>query len=225
MYKRAMSLLMLGNIMLLFCFLCVREIESIVLSAQPVNQMRLNLEQLEEKAREKEMAALGYTESEDGLMFAQGLGIMKVAVSGQRVVDYDLVEQELYFDLSDEDLEALLRIVEAEAGSEDEDGRLLVANVVLNRVNSERFPSTVKEVVLQQSHGVAQFSPVSSGRYYKVVVSEETVQAVNRALAGEDISQGALFFASRKRADSNKMRWFDTKLTFLFEHGGHEFFK
>mgnify|MGYP006922422030 CR=1 FL=1 len=31
----------------------------------------------------------------------------------------------------------LLRIVEAEAGNEDEDGKLLVANVVLNRMDSE----------------------------------------------------------------------------------------
>ena len=40
---------------------------------------------------------------------------------------------------------------------------------------------------------------------------------------GEDISQGALYFAARKYADSEKMRWFDEKLQFLFQHGGHEF--
>ena len=51
----------------------------------------------------------------------------------------------------------LLRIVEAEAGNEDEDGKLLVANVVLNRLNSEQFPNTVREVVFQQEKGVSQF--------------------------------------------------------------------
>ena len=34
----------------------------------------------------------------------------------------------------------------------------------------------------------------------------------------------ALYFAARKYADSESMRWFDEKLTLLFRHGGHEFF-
>jgi len=99
-----------------------------------------------------------------------------------------------------------------------------VANVVLNRMNHEKFPDTVTEVVFQQSNGVTQFSPVNNGRYWTVTVSEETMDAVERALEGEDISEGALFFAARKYADSEKMRWFDEKLKFLFVHGGHEFF-
>ena len=225
MYKKAAGLLMLGNLIFMLGFLCFRSMENLHIHAQPVNQMKLELEEIEEKAKEILLVTNSSTIMSDSLTSAQGLGIMEVAVSGQRVVDYDLVEQELAYVLSDEELEVLLRIVEAEAGSEDEDGRLLVANVVLNRMNSEVFPDTVTEVVFQQSMGVTQFSPVASGRYYTVEISEKTVAAVERALAGEDISQGALYFASRKRAGSSKMRWFDTKLTFLFEHGGHEFFK
>lgn len=226
MYKRAMCLLLLGNMIFVAAFLCVRGLEKVRLVAQPVSQLKLELVDLEEKAREREQAVEeSYVVSQGGLASVNGIGIMDVAISDQRVVGYELVEQELAYDLSDEEMEALLRIVEAEAGSEDEDGRLLVANVVLNRVESDRFPSTVTEVVFQKSNGVTQFSPVASGRYYKVQISEETIEAVGRALSGEDISQGALFFASRKRADSDKMRWFDTSCTFLFEHGGHEFFK
>ena len=29
---------------------------------------------------------------------------------------------------------------------------------------------------------------------------------------------------ARKYADSKRMKWFDEKLDFLFEHGGHDFF-
>lgn len=144
--------------------------------------------------------------------------------SGQRIIDYVLLEQPEKITLSKEDYEVLLRIVEAEAGGEDIEGKMLVACVVLNRVADERFPDTVKEVVFQREHGVAQFSPAYSGRYDRVVVSEDTIEAVDRVLAGENISEGALFFASRKRASSDKMRWFDENLTFLFSHGGHEFF-
>ena len=91
-------------------------------------------------------------------------------------------------------------------------------------MNSEAFPDTVKEVVMQRSGRVTQFSPVASGRIWRVKVSQETIDAVQRAIQGEDISQGALYFASRRYADSDSMRWFDRRLTFLFKHGGHEFF-
>lgn len=225
MYKKAAGLLVLGNLIFMLGFLCLRSAEGLLLLSRPVKQMKLELEEMEEKSKEMLQVTKTSATVPGNLFAAQGLGIMEVAVSGQRVVDYDLVEQELAYELPDEEREVLLRIVEAEAGSEDEDGRLLVANVVLNRMNSETFPDTVTEVVFQQSMGVTQFSPVASGRYYTVEISEKTIAAVERALAGEDISQGALYFASRKRASSSKMRWFDTKLTFLFEHGGHEFFK
>lgn len=226
MYKKAISLLLLVNLVFALGVFCVRGAEALKLASKPVNAMKLELAILEEKALEETAGTGMYIVSAgSGLAFTRGIGIVDTTESGQRVVDYTVIEEEYVYKLSDEDMEALLRIVEAEAGSEDEDGRLLVANVVLNRVNNDRFPSTVKDVVFQQSGGVSQFSPVASGRYYKVEISEKTEAAVDRALRGEDISQGALFFASRRYADSSKMRWFDTKLTFLFEHGGHEFFK
>ena len=42
--------------------------------------------------------------------------------------------------MSDEDYDVFLRIVEAEAGTEDLKGRILVANVILNRVKNDEFP-------------------------------------------------------------------------------------
>lgn len=147
--------------------------------------------------------------------------------SGQRELTYNILERPVLEDealISVEDYENLLRIVEAEAGGEDETGKLLVANVVLNRVESESFPDTITEVILQKNKGVAQFSPVGSGRFWRVEISDETISAVNRALAGEDVSQGALYFAARKYADTDNMRWFDERLDYLFTHGGHEFF-
>lgn len=147
--------------------------------------------------------------------------------SGQRELTYNVLEREIIEEterISAEDYENLLRIVEAEAGGEDETGKLLVANVVLNRVESESFPDTVTEVILQKNKGVAQFSPVASGRFYRVKISDETISAVNRALDGENVAEGALYFAARKYADADNMRWFDESLEYLFTYGGHEFF-
>lgn len=198
-----MSGLMLIHGLLLLCFLCIKGIS--LDEEATVYELRLD-----------EIYIADARES--------AVGIATIASSGQRIVDYQTLDKEFKYELSDKDLEALLRIVEAEAGGEDEEGKLLVANVVLNRVENEKFPNTVTEVVFQQNGGVTQFSPVKNGRYWSVKISEETVKAVKRALEGENISEGALYFAARKHADSNKMKWFDEKLDFLFAHGGHEFF-
>jgi len=126
--------------------------------------------------------------------------------------------------ITEEDKEILLRIVEAEATCEDVKGRMLVANVIMNRVLSKGFPNSIAEVVFQNNGVTYQFSPIKDGRYWTVKVSEKTREAVERVLAGEDYSQGALFFAARSMANKKAMSWFDTSLKFLFRHGVHEFF-
>lgn len=122
---------------------------------------------------------------------------------------------------SNEDYEVLKKIVEAEAGICDIRGRILVANVIINRVKDSEFPNNITDVVYERS----QFSPVIDGRINTCKVTEETVEAVNRALSGEDYSDGALFFMNRKRSHSSNVRWFDGKLTYLFEHDRHEFYR
>lgn len=102
---------------------------------------------------------------------------------------------------------------------------MLVANVVINRVIDKRFPDSVTEVIFQKEDGVTQFSPISDGRFAEVRITEETENVVERALLGENIAGGALYFAARDNADPEKMFWFDTHLKFLFSHGGHEFFQ
>lgn len=127
--------------------------------------------------------------------------------------------------ISAKDYEALTRIVEAEATNEDEIGKILIANVVLNRVKSSNFPDNIYDVIHQKIKGKAQFSPIDDGRYYKLKVTNSTKQAVESAFNGEDYSQGALFFVARSLASSNAVSWFDKNLTKVLKHGVHEFFK
>lgn len=127
--------------------------------------------------------------------------------------------------LGEKDYRNLLQIVEAEAGGEDIEGRILVANVILNRVDSKSFPNNVTDVIYQRKGSHVQFSPVGDGRIRTVTPSEGTKSAVRRALAGEDRSKGALYFSAREAADPNSMRWFDRSLNWLFRHGHHEFYK
>lgn len=126
--------------------------------------------------------------------------------------------------MSDEDYDTLLRIVEAEAGSEDIKGRVLVANVIMNRVKSDDFPNTVTEVVWDNSDGVPQFSPTYDGRINEVTVSDETREAVKQALKGADYSEGALFFIQKSAAEEHNVKWFEKDLKRLFKYGVHEFY-
>ena len=126
--------------------------------------------------------------------------------------------------MSDEDYENLLQIVEAEAGTEDLKGRILVANVIMNRVKYPEFPDNATDVIWQYIDGVAQFSPIADGRISEVVPSDETKEAVKQALEGVDYSDGALFFIQRSAAAKNNIQWFDKNLKKLFKHGVHEFY-
>ena len=66
------------------------------------------------------------------------------------------------------------RVVEAEAGNQDLKGKRLVAAVIYNRVASEEFPDTIRDVLTERK----QFSTVLNGSINKVTVSDETKQAI-----------------------------------------------
>ena len=195
---------MLGNMVVLMSFCCLKLVERNQFAATPAFQIQLENGMQEEEAFSR-------------------IGSIERAESGRRVIDYEILEQQGMV-LAEDDFQILCRIVEAEAGGEDVNGRMLVANVILNRVEDNAFPDTVEEVVFQKENGTFQFSPICDGRYQEVEVSEKTQEAVQRALLGEDNSKGALYFVCRKAAEPEKMKWFDTHLTKLFEYGGHEFF-
>lgn len=126
--------------------------------------------------------------------------------------------------MTDTDYANLLQIVEAEAGTEDIKGRVLIANVIMNRVKHPEFPNTVSEVIWEYDNGVAQFSPIADGRIGEVTVSDETREAVKQALEGVDYSEGALFFIQKSAAEKHNIEWFEKDLTRLFKHGVHEFY-
>lgn len=134
-------------------------------------------------------------------------------------------DKKYVIELTKDEKEILQRIVEAEATGEDIKGKILVANVIMNRVKDENFPDTIKEVVFQKEGNTYQFSPIKDKRYWSVKISKDTITAVDRVMQGEDYSEGALYFSARARAKKTSMRWFDNNLEYLFKYGGHEFFK
>ena len=74
------------------------------------------------------------------------------------------------------ELELLACLVYAEAGIEDLHGKRLVVDVVLNRVDSDRFPNTITDVIYEKN----QFSTVTDGALERAFreVTQECYDAV-----------------------------------------------
>lgn len=100
--------------------------------------------------------------------------------------------------VSEEELLLLQKIVMAEAEGEPYQGKVAVANVVLNRLRSAKFPDTIYKVIYQKH----QFSPVANGRLKRVKPSDDCIKAVNAALSGvKEVPDDTYFFLSLKLAE------------------------
>lgn len=93
-----------------------------------------------------------------------------------------------------DEIELLARLIEAEAEGEGEEGKRWVASVVLNRVDSDTFPGTITEVILQKTRAW-QFSPVGNGRFERMEVTEDNIQIVLSELESRT-DTNAIYFSS-----------------------------
>jgi N-acetylmuramoyl-L-alanine amidase len=118
---------------------------------------------------------------------------------------------------SQSEIDLLARLVRAEAETEPYDGKVAVACVVLNRVESAKFPDTIKEVIYQKG----QFQPVRNGQINKPA-NEDSIRAVHQALnESRTLAQDSLFFYNPAIATS---RWLDSRATTIII-GDHVFKK
>ena len=88
-------------------------------------------------------------------------------------------------------IDMLARCVEAEAGNQGLLGKRLVVDVILNRVDSERFPNDVASVISQKG----QFA-VYPNAMNRVTVSQETLDAIVLELERRTDDR-ILFFTAR----------------------------
>ena len=122
-------------------------------------------------------------------------------------------------DMNYSDREMLERIVMAESGGEPYLGQIAVANVVLNRVKSNRYPSTLEGVIFQKS----QFSPVKNGVIRGREPNESVKKAVSEALNGRMIvAEDTLYFVNPVLATDQTIPRTKTPVKVI---GSHTFYK
>ncbi len=121
-------------------------------------------------------------------------------------------------DINNEDFYWLSRIIEAEAGSEPYNGKLAVGNLIMNRVKSPEFPSTVHDVIFDTKYGV-QFTPTANKTIYNTP-GEESCKAAEQILNGYSLNDDILYFVNHNISTS---QWFYTR-KFEFRIGNHWFY-
>ena len=96
-------------------------------------------------------------------------------------------------DINMDDVKLLAAVIWAEAEGEDHTGKRLVASTVLNRVDDERFPNTIYEVIFQNG----QFTVIGNGRFDKGYILQEPscVQAAMEELM-QRTDENVLFFSA-----------------------------
>ncbi len=113
-----------------------------------------------------------------------------------------------------EEQELLARLVTAEAKGEPYAGKVAVAEVVLNRVEDDRFPDSVKEVIYEKN----AFQPVQNNSIQQAA-EPTSVKAVEEALIEKEHDTKALFFYNPETASDNWIR--DRKI--IQQIGNHVF--
>lgn len=96
-------------------------------------------------------------------------------IEPQIVVEGAMEKEEL---LPEEDIELIALVTMAEAEGECEEGKRLVIDTILNRMDSEHFPDTAHDVIYQSN----QFSSMWNGRVERCEVREEICQLVREEL-------------------------------------------
>lgn len=110
----------------------------------------------------------------------------------------------------DETLDLLAKVITHESGNQPLEGKMAVGNVILNRVNSPSFGSTVYEVIYapNQFPGATNATP-----------NEESILAARLVLEGANVVPEALYFNG-----VGKPCWASRNKRLIKNIGGHSFY-
>lgn len=109
-------------------------------------------------------------------------------------------------DYSQAELESLARLVHAEARGEPMQGKIGIANVVVNRSKHSYFPDGIQNVIYQQEGGRYQFCPVEDGSIDNEP-SDRSLEAARVALEGRHVlDEDVVYFYNPETAQSGWIR-------------------
>ncbi|MEA4831066.1 MAG: cell wall hydrolase [Oscillospiraceae bacterium] len=125
--------------------------------------------------------------------------------------------------ISEDELRMLYCVVQREVDNLGLEHKRIIAEVIINRVKSDKFPNTVSDVLHQKK----QYPTIINFYNTTFVPDETTIQAVNDVINGrcEDRSCGALYFYDPEYTSDEVAAWFESDLCYLYTIDCHRFFK
>ena len=133
------------------------------------------------------------------------IDIVEPIIEAEETVDEPIIS------VSNEDIELLALVTMAEAEGESEEGKRMVIDTILNRVDSERFDNTISEVIYAPN----QFTSMWNGRIDRCYVADDIYQLVIEELTNRT-NYDVLYFTAYQ---------YGAYGTPMFQIGNHYFSK
>ena len=117
-----------------------------------------------------------------------------------------------YYAVLHRDIEALRHIVNAESRGEGIYGMELVVEIILNRVESDKFPNTIYDVIYQEN--------AFDGINYEAPITEDSIVAINNVFE-VGVQHNDIFFFQEKNLTHS---WADRNAVEKFTYNNHKFY-
>lgn len=127
----------------------------------------------------------------------------KAAKKASKNVKVDTTQREALMAEAD-DVTLLAALIQVEAGGQSYECQLAVGSVIVNRVNSSRFPNSISGVIYQSG----QFPGAHNGKVARVLangVKSSCLSAANEALSGTNNIGSYLFFNTDRAVSKSRL--------------------
>ena len=124
---------------------------------------------------------------------------------------------ETYYDtLSSEEIFLLEITIQHEVGNFSKTYKRYVAELIYNRIQSEDFPDTVKEVLFQQG----QFQGIQSWAYSGIEIDNETREVIYEVFSKQHTTHPATFYYNPSLSEYESVMWFEYSgdVEYVFSH-------
>lgn len=155
-------------------------------------------------------------ESVSDNQYSQYININQTEFPRVQFVEIPYQPLTLYDTFTEEEINLVEVTVQHEVGSFSDDYKTLIAELIYNRLVSEDFPDTVKEVLFQEN----QFCGIERWYSPDFEVDNTTKSVVENVFSKDDTQHNATYYYNPELSDYESVIWFEYSgdVEFLFEH-------
>lgn len=148
--------------------------------------------------------------------YSRCVGVGQTEFSRVQFVEIPQQPLTLYDTFTEEEINLVEVTVQHEVGNFSDDYKTLIAELIYNRLVSDDFPDTVKEVLFQEN----QFCGIERWYSPDFEVDETTKSVVENVFSKDDTQHNATYYYNPELSDYKSVVWFEYSgdVEFLFEH-------